>query len=681
MLRPNKSWRRSIATTPSLFSSDKEGEDKPTTSSGTEAGQESSKKDARAMSAEELIKQYQSKPSAEVGIQAKRRKATAAPSSSSSSENDSTISSSRTLFQKLQDNHAEAGDQDQHVSSSDLLHHGEKKTSTAPVSDQWKFLFDETEFDDDSKSSTSDNKQTAAAADAKKEKDLLDQIPGSSSMFPPLDEYPEPSRSSAGSGSGATTTTTARKHVQTSSSDHWKDPRMNSAEKDAFKALFASLFETKPKDDDNDLAGQKEPLAIFSTFKRPSTSTDDGTAETSGDHSIFSTTTTTTPPKKENPLDLLDRHLKTLSMRTGPIYVRGPEKPKPYAEATLEKTLVGDEVWAEQSAGEARDDSMFLQIREENMAAIRVRNELNGFEHDVAGLSTFVADLLQTFSSGSGGGNSSNTTTSTDQQQQQQQQPSQKPKVSGLVMDELLSRAITIASSSDVQAKTTPTLILTGPSSPSPFLDPSSQRTKSLQPLMGGAFVEHARRQGLSTFIQTVRSESYKALIRTRWENFKDAAGCLAILQEMRQNGALIDPELQSMINRMGSEIGQQAQRPSSALGWDAQDQLADIEIMKSIIREGREQDDWNGDRTTTTTTAMVAADSRDIWRRSGGGGGHGSFGDRRSRSRDGVRTEDGRGRGGYGRPRSGGRGGGEFHGPGQSGGSPFPEYIKTIRY
>ncbi|KAF9977233.1 hypothetical protein BGZ73_006596 [Actinomortierella ambigua] len=628
--------------------------------------------DARSMSAEELIKQYQSKPSAEVGIRAKQR-TVAAEASESSSTTSTTVSSSRNLFQKLRD--------PQEETVPDDIRGGEKGQGggVGGVSDQWKFLFDETEFGGHEEGSKAHSKSADQNASSQ---ELLDQIPGSSAMFPSLSEYPDSPRVTK-SATPSTSTSASTLKQQQQSGEQWKDPKMNSAEKDAFKALFVSLFETKPKDDTS--SARKEPLSIFSAFKRSSPN-EESKEEALTDSSVLPTSSTT-PAKKEDPMDLLDRHLKTLSTRTGFIYVRGPEKPKPYAAETLEKSLVGEEVWAEQLAGEARDDSMFLQIREENMAAIRVRNELNGFEHDVAGLGMFVSDLLQTFSGASPPAPVPPSTTSPtstaskdsdDPQQDQPQQPqptpstSSKPKVSGLVMDELLARAIAIASSSDVQAKTTPTLILTGSSSPSAssstssFLDQqSAQRTKSLQPLMGGAFVEHARRQGLSTFIQTVRSESYKALIRTRWENFRDTAGCLAILQEMQQNGALIDSELQSMIKRMGHEIYMHGKN-YPGLGWDAIDQRAGVEEMLKIVRQGREQDDWNGDRTTTTTAADLA-DRSNNKKRVGG------FGDRRPYRPKGDQSS---------RPyRNGARGGDHQNRPGYGDSSPFPEFIHTMRY
>ncbi|KAG0264258.1 hypothetical protein DFQ27_001335 [Actinomortierella ambigua] len=659
---------------------------------GAEAGSEVSSKDAQPLSAEELIKQYQSKPSAEVGIRAKQRVAAAAAAAEADKEASSAtgaVSSSRSLFQKLRDPQEEA--------AHDNTGHGEGGKSES-VSDQWKFLFDETEFEGRGEG------DKAVADKGLSSQDLLDQIPGSSVMFPSLTEYadsPRVTKSRIATSPQAASASTLRQQQQ--SGEQWRDPKMNNAEKDAFKALFVSLFETKPKEDTS--SAQKEPLSIFSTFKRPS-SAEEKREEGSTDSSALSTSSSsTTPAKKEDPMDLLDRHLKTLSTRTGFIYVRGPEKPKPYVAETLEKSLVGDEVWAEQSA-EARDDSIFLQIREENMAAIRVRNELNGFEHDVAGLGVFVSDLLHSFSAATPPAaplplSSATTTTSSttkdpdnpqeeEHDQPQLQSPSTtpaKPKVSGLVMDELLARAITIASSSDVQAKTTPTLILTGlasSSSPSSSASSSSasfldhqypQRTKSLQPLMGGAFVEHARRQGLSTFIQTVRSESYKALIRTRWENFRDTAGCLAILREMQQNGALIDPELQSMIKRMGQEVFTHGQN-YPGMGWDAVDQQTEVREMMKIVRQGREQDDWNGDRTTTTMTMAAMTESAgrsDEWQRSDNWKRPGNFGDRRP-----PRSKGGQPPRLY---RNGARGGDNQNRPGYGDSSPFPEFIHTTRY
>ncbi|KAF9094368.1 hypothetical protein BGX23_002222 [Mortierella sp. AD031] len=514
---------------------------------------------------EDLVKKFKLKPSAEVGIRAgkreKQRKKELEEAARRAAEEESQSGADKIhrLFEKLQ-----LGDDD-HLAGRGSRASGSSKTAgtagaaalSKNVSESWKFLFDEDDLSE--KKNSNNNETTTTTTDNAASKETLDRIPGAADLFPTLAEY-RMSRS-------------GKKPAETSAPkvDRWKDPKLKSAEKDAFKTLFSSLFEQKSSTQESTPGSKVQSL--FSNFNRSgisttkeSTSEDSATAALFGTLSANTTTPTpdTTPTTGEDPMQILNRQLFNLSKRVEPIYLE--RKPKTSSFQAMESTVAGQD-WMSRESNRPTNNSLFATIRDENKVAIRMKNELESKCGDVIKVKEFVDELIAPYVAFSSSAASSQNVV----------------KPSSISLDGLLAQAITSASAPSKIAA--PKVKGQSPAS-------IASTKRSLHPFMGHALVEHTRRQGLPVFIRVVRTESYKALLKSRWETWHDGLGCLEILKEMQRNGALVDADTRSIIRGMQNDLrgfsvpvqltgeGQVQQH-----GWGDEEQAAPLAEMLNIVQ------------------------------------------------------------------------------------------------
>ncbi|KAF9384106.1 hypothetical protein CPC16_008603 [Podila verticillata] len=466
---------------------------------------------------EDLYKKFNLKPSAEVGIRVglrekkeqQERDLEAQKAVAEATETEA--AKINRLFAKLQaPDHISSTSTSVPSSSVDRVDGAPKKKSN----DAWKFLFDEDDLD---------KRETDS-------KEMLDRIPGASDHFPSVSEHRSLPPSSASTSSTSTTF---------ASSDRWKDPKQKAVEKDAFKALFASLFEHNRPNKDDDPSGPTRVQSLFSNFNR-SGLPESSTSSSSSSDSLFSPLPFTHPSSSsssssetpestptESPMAILRRQLKSLSERSEPIYLE--KKPKTSSFQVMEST-VGPQDWMNRETALPAESNLFTAIREENKVAIRMRKELEEKQQDMTKVKDFVDELIAPF-----------LPSSTE---------SGSVKPSGVGLDSLLAQAIMYASSTKASiSEVSPT-----------------NGNRSLHPWMGHAMVEHARRQGLPVFIRTVRTESYKALLQSRWNAWQDGPGCLEILKEMQRSGPL--KEMLEIIKSAEEDRDQDLDaRPSSLAG------------------------------------------------------------------------------------------------------------------
>ncbi|KAF9967377.1 hypothetical protein BGZ70_009775 [Mortierella alpina] len=507
-------------------------------------------------SVEDLVKRLRLKPSAQVGIrnrlreeQLKQEKEEAARRAA---EEDTRTGAEKIhrLFEKLQ----LGGDSSSVPQSTNANTPNAASASTtrpaANVSDSWKFLFDEDDLKD-GKSRATDSAATTVGNET-------------SQAAPPR-------------------------------TDRWKDPKLKSAERDAFKALFSSLFEQKPQSP----TSAERVQSMFSNFNRsghertadsispPSISPADPTLSpaTSTSEAALSASTTVT---EDDPMQVLRRQLQNLSKRVEPIYL--DRKPKTSSFQVMEST-VGPQDWMNQDPTLPKENSLFAAIRSENQVAIRMRKELEEKRDDIIKVKEFVDELLAPLGQPVGTASSPGML-----------------KPSTVSLDGLMAQAI-LAASSKHQEQSGSKLEPAKSGDRSATLT-STRKTRSLHPFMGHAFVEHTRRQGLEVFIQTVRKETYKALLRCRWEAWQDGPGCLEILKEMQGNGAAMDAETRQLVNTMVKDLESLAMQAASdpvetreqlqQFGWGNEEQLAPLREMIIIIRGAEEEDRGKGSRRWT---------------------------------------------------------------------------------
>ncbi|GJJ70963.1 hypothetical protein EMPS_03313 [Entomortierella parvispora] len=540
---------------------------------------------------EDFYKKFNLKPSVEVGIRASRREKKKRLQMEQEAQLNQTSQTGaekiHRLFEKLQLGKDTTSRNT--TSSSHGLREGAAgaaTTATTPesaetakkVTESWKFLFDEGDLKETSKKEEgkADSPSTSPA-------EMLDTIPGGSNLFPTISDHRLASTSSATSDSatereGDSTTMTSDGRV---SLDRWKDPRLKSAERDAFKALFSSLFEKKPVNRDN--PGSRVQ-SLFSNFNRTGVehTLDDNNNESllgSGDGTISSETSST---ENEDPMQVLRRQVESLSKRVDPIYLE--RKPKTSSFQVMEST-VGPQDWMNKDATLPQENSLFASIRDENKVAIRMRKELEDKQQDIVKVKEFVDELISPYVE--------KTLSSTNSSGQV------KPSVVSL--DALLSQAILAASSARL-----------GASELGSRVEPQSQ-DRPLHPWLGNALVEHTRRQGLSVFIRAVRTESFKALIKCRWDSWQDAAGCLEVLKEMQRSGALIDAETKSIVRAMSRELEVASPAPSVLdehglvqYGWGEEEQARSLHEMSQIV------DSAQDDRELTSEMRRWARRSTD---------------------------------------------------------------------
>ncbi|KAG0362174.1 hypothetical protein BC939DRAFT_525260 [Gamsiella multidivaricata] len=535
--------------------------------------------DSELRTKEDFVKKFRLKPSVEVGIRArfleKQRKQAeeeaARLAAKESEEVDSNIETGKIqrLFEKLQLNGDTATS-----GSADVT--GTGPNNSQNVSDSWKFLFDEDDLGD---------KKATEGDSGDKDKDMLDRIPGASELFPSLSEH----RAAA-----STTVSEDRSHKpslgqHSPSTDRWKDPRMKSTERDAFKALFSSLFEQKkPEPQETSVGGKMQSL--FSNFNR--TGLDDAVegdqTEDSGSLPLFGTLPASSTASMgsqssdastdDDPMQVLRRQLQNLSKRVEPIYLE--RKPKTPSFQVMENT-VGPQDWMTRDPSMPQENNLFNAIREENKVAIRMRKELEEKQRDIIKVKEFVDELIEPFV--------------------QPPSPSNADVVrpSSVSLDSLLAQAILAASSSSLEVSSS------GNNGEETNPDTYSPPSRSLHPFMGHALVEHTRRQGLPVFIRTVRTESYKALLKSRWNAWHDGPGCLEILREMQRSGALVDGETKSLVRNMRKELRIFSLAPSSMVsetvsskeqlqqyGWGDEEQAAPLVEMLNIIKAAHEDGD-----------------------------------------------------------------------------------------
>ncbi|KAG0255472.1 hypothetical protein BG011_005102 [Mortierella polycephala] len=511
-------------------------------------------------SVEELVRKFKLKPSAEVGIRVrlreKQRKQEEDEATKRANEEESRSGAEKIqrLFEKLQ-----LGANAPSVTGAGP---GAGKTLPDNVSGPWKFLFDE----DDLTEGESNDKTPKNES-----KEMLDTIPGASDLFPTLSEYRVPTSSSPSSTPPSTLDTTAPLAPLTSSAspkmDRWKDPKMKTAEKDAFKALFSSLFEHKPSKEETAPGGKVQSL--FSNFNRSGlerptdglSSTPYGinaTESASQPYSPWSQTPSDYPvAMDEDPMQVLRRQLENLSKRVDPIYL--DKKPKTLSFQAMEDTA-GRQDWMNQDPTMPQGSSLFAVIQSENKVAIRMRKDLEEKSEDIIKVKEFVDGLIAPFVEPSVNADTERPST--------------------VSLDGLLAQAIMVSSSTQLSTNVTQNL--------------STKSKRALHPFMGHAFVEHTRRQGLPVFIRTVRTESYKALLKVRWERWRDSFGCLEILKEMRGSGALVDAETKSFVQTMLSEL----KSADSQSGWEGNDEMDSIKEMVCIIKSAQDEQvqDFNTD-------------------------------------------------------------------------------------
>ncbi|KAF9961568.1 hypothetical protein BGZ72_003174 [Mortierella alpina] len=543
---------------------------------------------AEPASVEDLVKRLRLKPSAEVGIRNRLReeqlKQEKEEALRKAAEEDSRTGAEKIhrLFEKLQ----LGGDSPSVPPSTTANKTGTASASTsrstANVSDSWKFLFDE----DDLKES-----KTSATDSTSEGRETLDKIPGASNLFPSLSEYrsattpPTASAPSVGIETGKAVTPRA---------DRWKDPKLKSAERDAFKALFSSLFEQKPQAS----TSAERVQSLFSNFNR---SGHERTTDSVSSSSINLQTEDPTPPPAttateadlstptavtdDDPMEVLRRQLQNLSKRVEPIYL--DRKPKTSSFQVMEST-VGPQDWMSRDPTLPKENSLFAAIRSENQVAIRMRKELEEKRGDIIKVKEFVDELLAPLAHPLGTAGAPGVS-----------------KPSTVSLDGLMAQAI-LAASSKHQEQSGSKLVSPKTGDRSAALS-STGRTRSLHPFMGHALVEHTRRQGLEVFIQTVRKETYKALLRCRWEAWQDGPGCLEILKEMQGNGAAMDAETRHLVSNMIQELEDFSRQAGSGpvetkeqlqqFGWGDEEQLAPLREMINIIKGAVEEDQGKSSR------------------------------------------------------------------------------------
>ncbi|KAF9907179.1 hypothetical protein EC991_011242 [Linnemannia zychae] len=511
---------------------------------------------------EDIVKKFKLKPSAEVGIRAgkreKQRRLDQEEAAKKAAEEELRTGADKInrIFEKLQLVEGETAEGGSRVSGvSKRAGAGAGSTLGKNVSESWKFLFDEDDLNEKSK-------QTTTATNTVKN-ETLDSIPGGSDLFPDLSEYRSPT-------SGKPANEASDPKV-----DRWKDPKLKSAEKDAFKALFSSLFEQKPSIQDSATPAIKVQ-SLFSNFNRSGMdSTSDKTkAEDSATTTLFdalaakAAVTPDVPISTEDPMQILNRQLINLSKRVEPIYLE--QKPKTSAFQAMESTVAGQEWMSGEASRPRGKNALFAAIEDENKVAIRMRRELEGKRGDVIKIKEFVDELIAPYvdplSASSKNG----------------------PRPSSISLDGLLAQAITSSAASNNIAINMPSP--KGTKSQEPPVLPV-KRKRSLHPFMGHALVEHSRRQGLPVFIRVVRTESYKALLKSRWDNWRDGPGCLEILKEMQRSGALVDSDTLSIVRRMNSDL----KKPSVEIpltdenqvlqyGWGDEEQAAPVAEMLRMV-------------------------------------------------------------------------------------------------
>ncbi|KAK3825775.1 MAG: hypothetical protein J3Q66DRAFT_436788 [Benniella sp.] len=520
---------------------------------------------ARPNTTEDLVKKFKLKPSVEVGIRARmlekqRRQAEEAERKAAEQDGTSEIEKVRRLFDKL---HANSGGTGLNKSGS----------TTKNVSDAWKFLFDEDDLSEDTAKGSSTGNQS---------KDILDSVPGASSMFPSPSEH----RALASTPYLTATPTKSPPDVfgSHSKTDRWKDPRMKSTERDAFKALFSSLFEHKNQDkkerdhQEKEQEGNREQKlqSIFSNFSRTGQEQPDddnlsSNADLSSGPAVALDTTSTETPMDSDPTDVLHRQLFNLSKRVEPIYLaRKPSTPS----FEVMKNTVGPHDWLSRDPTLPQENTLFNTLRDETQVAIRLRRELVEKQQNIVGVKKFVDDLIASFAQ-------SASKPSTD---------TARPSSVGL--DNLLAHAIMAASSTRLNAD--------GSENPT-----GDQSERSLHPFMGDAMVEQARKQGLTVFIRAVRTDSYKALLKSRWDAWHDGPGCLEILREMQRSGALIDGKTKVLVRNMRRELAAISSTPVAAdtegtlfkehlqqYGWGEEEQAAPLLEMLDVIKVAQEDGD-----------------------------------------------------------------------------------------
>jgi hypothetical protein len=515
---------------------------------------------------EDLVKKFKLKPSAEVGIRAgkreKQRKRDQEEAARKAAEEESRSGADKIhrLFEKLQlgeDDMTEGGSRTARDSSSAGA--GSKSTLGKNVSDSWKFLFDEDDLNE--KKSKATTTETTAGTE---KKETLDRIPGASGLFPHLSEY----RSST-SGKASAETSAPK-------GDRWKDPKLKSAEKDTFKALFSSLFEQKPVTQDS--APGSKVQSLFSNFNRAGMdhSAEGSRAEDSATATLLETlaaktpTTPEVPTSSEDPMQVLNRQLFNLSKRVEPIYL--DQKPKTSAFQAMESTVAGQDWMSRDATRPNSKNTLFAAIQDENKVAIRMRNELVAKSGDVIKIKEFVDTLIAPYADPSSPAGSKN-----------------GPRPSSISLDGLLAQAILSSSAGSLVGATTTSVIR---SKVEGVQAPPVKAQRSLHPFMGHALVEHTRRQGLPVFIRVVRTESYKALLKSRWDTWRDGPGCLEILKEMQRNGALVDRETLSIIRKMQRDISEASipvqetdgEHKVQQYGWGDEEQAAPVVEMLNMV-------------------------------------------------------------------------------------------------
>ncbi|KAG0378982.1 hypothetical protein BGX24_002135 [Mortierella sp. AD032] len=521
----------------------------------------------KAVEKEDLVKKFKLKPSAEVGIRAgkreKQRKREQDEAARKAAEEESQTGANKIhrLFEKLQLGDGDVpGVNSRTTGTSAGTGAGAGSTLGKKVSDSWKFLFDEDDLNE-KKSKQTTTATTTTTETVKKE--TLDRIPGASDLFPDLSEYRSPTSGKSSNESSAPKV------------DRWKDPKLKSAEKDAFKALFSSLFEQKQSTRDSAAPGSKVQ-SLFSNFNRSGmdSSTDKTQEEDSATTTLFdalAAKTTTTPEVSaftEDPMQILNRQLFNLSKRVEPIYLE--QKPKTSSFQAMESTVAGQE-WLSGDASRPKSrNALFTAIEDENKVAIRMRNELTAKCGDVIKVKEFVDELIAPYV---------DPLTAASKNE---------PRPSSISLDGLLAQAITSASASSNIGVTMPSLRVLRSQEPSVL---STKPQQTLHPFMGHAFVEHTRRQGLPVFIRLVRTESYKALIKSRWDTWRDGLGCLEILKEMQRSGALVDGDTLSLVRRMQKDLKESSVTAPLAdkdnvqqRGWGDEEQAAPVSEMLRMV-------------------------------------------------------------------------------------------------
>ncbi|KAG0008268.1 hypothetical protein BGZ80_003632 [Entomortierella chlamydospora] len=524
-------------------------------------------------SKEDLVKKFKLKPSVEVGIRARmleKQRKQAEEKERIAAENESRTGAEKInrLFEKLQ-----LGGKFASAEGSDVTGHEAVPAASKSISNSWKFLFDETELNE--------NNGNEGGVEAEG-KETLDRIPGASNLFPSLSEYQTPP--STPEPSSPTPITEMDSELRLPSTDRWKDPKMKGTERGAFKALFSSLFEQKKPEQQETSPGEKMQ-SLFSNFNRTGLEqTMESAQESESKSSPFDiltgnfSSTAETGAAREDPMQVRRRQLENLSKRAEPIYLE--KKPKTSPFKVMENT-VGPQDWLSQDPTMPQENTLFNAIRDENKVSIRMRKELEEKLGNVVQVKQFVDDLIAPFV------------------EPQSVFSSNAVKPSSSSLDSLLAHAILAISSTRLEAgdsktRTEETQATTDP-----------QPLRSLHPYLGHALVEHTRRQGLPVFIRAVRTESYKALLKSRWDAWHDGPGCLEILKEMQRSGALVDSETKAIVKNMDRDLKAHSSTPSSSdlasatskeqlcqYGWGSEEQAASLVEMLNIISVANEDGD-----------------------------------------------------------------------------------------